>query len=421
MGVNPLPTGGIYKYFSFDGETSASFGVHITGEGVFNAPKRAVEMVSIPARNGAFALDQGYFENIEVTYKASIVADNDADFADAVSGLRNFLCSRTGYCRLEDDYNPTEFRMAVYKSGLEVTPFVLKTGEFNITFDCKPQRFLKSGESQYVPPSGGTLTNPTLFDAKPLLKVHGYGNIDINGNDIDLENVQVGDVRRSVSPANKTLNHTGNTSYTFAAVIPSNLFADGDTITIGGEHINFNFNANSGYYDRSATNVTEATNCACTVTIPTSRKAVTIKCTIPQYQFTIGTASTFTSSFKYNYNISDGLYSGSATIAMSTAYSATTGKLTYTWNFTSAPTGQRRSIATYTGIAFGTSTMTIPSTIYIDLDIGEVWTHIDGAITVLNNAIQFPAELPTLPSGASIITYDNTFTDFVVVPRWWRV
>lgn len=142
------PTGAIYKSLIFDGEDSRDYGIYITGKAVYNAPQRAVEMISIPNRNGAFALDKGYFENIEVTYPAGIFADNETNFAEAISDFRNFLCSRKGYVRLSDEYNPGEYRMAVYKSGLEVSPTQLRAGEFEITFDCKPQRFLTSGEDE---------------------------------------------------------------------------------------------------------------------------------------------------------------------------------------------------------------------------------------------------------------------------------
>ena len=140
-------TGAIYKSLSFDNTSSRSYGVYITGQAVYNAPQRAVEMITIPGRNGAFALDQGRFENIEVSYPAGIFADNEADFAQAVSDFRNFLCSKKGYCRLTDEYNPNEYRMAVYKSGLDVSPAQLRAGEFDITFECKPQRWLTDGET----------------------------------------------------------------------------------------------------------------------------------------------------------------------------------------------------------------------------------------------------------------------------------
>ena len=197
MGVRAtLPN---FKSLTFDGENSRDYGVYITGQAVFNAPERNVEMVEIPGRNGAYALDKGNFNNIEVTYPAGIFADSLTDFAEAVSDFRNFLCSRTGYVRLTDDYNPDEYRLAVYKSGLEVTPTQLIAGEFNITFECKPQRYLTSGEDlievgawgETEEVSGSIATfNVTDEDTKvkslkvdinPIQDLHGYDSPWVGG------------------------------------------------------------------------------------------------------------------------------------------------------------------------------------------------------------------------------------------------
>ena len=83
----------MFKSLTFDGTSSKDYGVYITGEAVFNAPERNVEMIDIPGRNGAYALDHGNFNNIEVSYPAGIFADNEEDFAQAISDFRNFLCS----------------------------------------------------------------------------------------------------------------------------------------------------------------------------------------------------------------------------------------------------------------------------------------------------------------------------------------
>ena len=59
--------------------------------------------------------------------------------------------------------------------------------------------------------------------------------------------------------------------------------------------------------------------------------------------------------------------------------------------------------------------------IYIDLDIGEAYFISGGTAVSANNAVNIPAELPTLPSGATTITFDNTVTKVDIVPRWWKV
>jgi phage-related protein len=58
---------------------------------------------------------------------------------------------------------------------------------------------------------------------------------------------------------------------------------------------------------------------------------------------------------------------------------------------------------------------------YIDLETGEAYNIISGEIVSVNNAVQIPAELPVLSSGANTITYGGTITQFDIVPRWWKV
>jgi phage-related protein len=67
--------------------------------------------------------------------------------------------------------------MARFVSGLEITPWALnKAGETMIQFDCMPQRFLISGEAVVSKTANGYITNPTLFDALPLIVVYGSGS-----------------------------------------------------------------------------------------------------------------------------------------------------------------------------------------------------------------------------------------------------
>lgn len=170
----------VFNSFTFDGQNSLNSGIYITGEAVFNAPERVVEMVTVPGRNGAIAIDQGRFENIEVTYPAGCFASALSDYASKVSQFRNLLASRYTYKRLVDTYHPDEYRLALYKSGLEVESVRYNTaGEFDIVFDCKPQRFLVSGETTQTFTQSGSITNPTLFDARPLLAVTGSGTLTI--------------------------------------------------------------------------------------------------------------------------------------------------------------------------------------------------------------------------------------------------
>lgn len=137
----------VFNSFTFDDKNSLDYGVYITGE-VYNAPARVVEMISIPGRDGDIALDQGRFENIEVTYHAGAFGASESGFAAKMRAFRNMLASRFNYVKLINTYHPDEYRLALYKSGLDVSSFMSISGEFDIVFECKPHRYLKSGDTE---------------------------------------------------------------------------------------------------------------------------------------------------------------------------------------------------------------------------------------------------------------------------------
>lgn len=200
----------VFNSLTIDGINSLDYGIYITGEAVYNAPERAIEMVTIPGRNGALAIDQGRYENIEVTYPAGCFAVDKADFARKISAFRNILASRYSYKRITDTYNPDEYRLGLFRSGMVVSPNSYnRAGEFDIVFDCKPQRFLVDGEEpmeltatdvltdhnlEAITDHNGnpftatvmihTLTNPTPFECKPLIVVNEACTIRINSQSV---------------------------------------------------------------------------------------------------------------------------------------------------------------------------------------------------------------------------------------------
>lgn len=410
MGVaKTLPN---YKSFTFDGTNSRNYGVYITGQGVFNAPERNVEMVEIPGRNGAYALDKGNFNNIEVTYPAGIFADTEADFAQAVSDLRNFLCSKSGYCRLEDDYNSGEYRMAIYKSGLEVTHEMLIAGEFNIVFECKPQRYLTSGETATAVTSGGKVTNPTLFDAKPQLQVYGYGNIDMGGAEIIIANVPLGNVQIGLGgQSNYGLPSTTN--------IVSDLLNIGDSFTISGANIAVKYSPTSSRYEIGSISLGTTTDCS--TSLPYVNQ---VKVQPDDATFVKGTSSTETYSAEYTvtvFNMNNNT-SASTTVTFSgtVAYDGIQ-TITFSATITSVSSTKYQSTVTVPEIYGDSTKSALGNPMYLDLDIGEAYKIENGSAVSVNDAVQLPAELPVLPPGDTTITYDNTITQFKVLPRWWKV
>lgn len=154
----------ISKYIVFNGKKSSDFGVWASGLQIFETPAKRVERISVPGRNGDLIIEDGSFENVELTFKGCFIPNN---FAENFSNFKSFLNRQKGYQRLELSWLPDEYRLATFADSISPT---IKNwdgmGKFDITFNCKPQRFLKSGEEPItiIPPvvSSNSISTPRM-------------------------------------------------------------------------------------------------------------------------------------------------------------------------------------------------------------------------------------------------------------------
>lgn len=409
--------GSIYKQLYFDSESSGSYGLYITGAAVFNAPERDAEFVTIPGRNGAFLLDHNRFENIEITYPAGCFGNTEGDFADNIAAIRNWLCSKRGYVRLEDDYNPNEYRLAVYKSGLEVSPALLRAGEFDITFECMPQRFLKSGETPQTMGGVDTITNPTEFPSRPMLEVTGYGETDINGAPVVINSTPIGSVVCMTSQ-NEIKPGLSGSGVVFAYSPDYSALNTGDDVRIdlGGKIV---FPFLSAWEPQTISNFIQTGGFFTTPAISNQQVNVPFKNSGSPFTFQLGTAVNATASFDVqalnHFITADLTFSLDLTID-------TDGVLTFTITATStAPNVVEKAGIQIMGVTGNSTKSALGSPVYIDLDIGEAWKQEGAAKVSVNNAVSLPTNLPELHPGTNAIEHDVTITDLKIVPRWWTV
>ena len=388
----------------FGGVDSADYGIYIGGEGTFNAPERAIEYKEIPGRNGAFALDLGYWNNIEVKYTAVNYEEDFATFSSRLRAFRNALASKKGYQRLEDTFHPDEYRMAVLSDGLEVKPIMYNTAaQFEIKFNCKPQRYLTSGETEIEVTSGQTITNPTPYDASPLLTARGYGVIQFNGYEIEIINGIIGDV----SIAGGDFNDRKNVSI---SSIPK---LTGDTIDINNLSYQVVRSFSSTVSTATVASWSGDTSTAPTVTIePNIRKNITIGFTFDDpVTFTYGTAASKTIT---------------ANVTVNGTTQAYTASISYdgaeTISFKQARQGTKNYLTThihYADIVVHSTKPTYGDPTYIDCDLGEAYEIDNGRIVSLNRVLELGSKLPVFAPGENEITFDNTITELVITPRWW--
>lgn len=171
--------------FTFNGTSSAEYGLLVNNVSNFGAPSRVVEKVQVPYRNGDLLIDTGTYTNYIVTYTVSLIHNAVATARDIAA----WLLAPQGYCELTDSYNSGETRHAAYYGDINVTMEHLnRYGRANISFDCKPQRYLDSGQSSTTITGVDSITNPTIYPARPLIETDGWGTFYIGDYEITTTN-----------------------------------------------------------------------------------------------------------------------------------------------------------------------------------------------------------------------------------------
>ena len=162
------------------GVNSSNYGIVVEECPAFDKPKIRTDVFNIPGRNGSVLFQDGSFDDVTRTYKIWVDENTQYDsggqivsgtLADRVNAFTSALYSKQGYQKLTDNFEPDTFRLAYLTGGQTFTNELLMYGKSTLQFTCRPERFLKSGEtgSDYV--NGDTITNPTLFDSKPLIHI----------------------------------------------------------------------------------------------------------------------------------------------------------------------------------------------------------------------------------------------------------
>ncbi|MBQ9270419.1 MAG: hypothetical protein IJ206_13080 [Oscillospiraceae bacterium] len=144
------------------------YDVWVSGRYVLGSPARQSERVDIPGRNAGVINDLGTYHNQTIKYPLYI---RDS-LSSVLPELRDWLGSLSGYVAFSDTFNPDEIRYGRIQAGLEVSPSIQhRAGGFVLSLDCRPERYLSSGQRPVTISDSEPLTNPTYQTARPLLTI----------------------------------------------------------------------------------------------------------------------------------------------------------------------------------------------------------------------------------------------------------
>lgn len=165
------------NHFVLDGKPSTDFNTYIAKSRAFDGVEPDIESVVIPGRNGELTYSNHRYQVFEDEIEAYI----PRDMMKYIDGLRDWLSSKMGYVRYEEAIHPNEYRMARFSGAFSVSESDHKGAAITLPFTFQPQRWLKTGENTIEFTANGSLFNPTLFAAKPLIRAYGTGSMTVNG------------------------------------------------------------------------------------------------------------------------------------------------------------------------------------------------------------------------------------------------
>ena len=198
------------EYLVINGRDSRDFGVYLIDGNIFDYAIREYESYQVPGRNGNVTIDKRRWKNIPVTFKCAAYGNAreklDMWRAFLLSGMNvireiehastetgTLIPGYHGSYKIETSIEPDIFRIGIISSVSSPELSLQGGGGFvEVTFDCQPQKYLKSGlEPMDITAGVSKLYNPTHYDARPLLKVKAAqvgGKIIFRDYWIDLAN-----------------------------------------------------------------------------------------------------------------------------------------------------------------------------------------------------------------------------------------
>jgi phage-related protein len=163
----------------YGGGSSSDYGIVVSEAPSFDKPTKRSNVFNVQGRNGSIIFQDGSFDDVTRSYKVWVAKDNN-DLADKVNAVSAWLYSKSGYQRLEDSFEPDVFRLAYFNGSGNFSNELMSYGETTLSFTCRPERFLKSGEQEIEVQNGDSIFNPTMFDAKPLIHIEGSEVVAFN-------------------------------------------------------------------------------------------------------------------------------------------------------------------------------------------------------------------------------------------------
>lgn len=125
--------------FTYNGVNFANLGLYIKKHNSYDSPARSVTKINVPGRNGTIIIDNGNYENINVSYDCRLLPlkNEYSGFEEQTAAVKAALYTDVGnYHTLTDTYGKSH--IAAFTAALNFKEVVKGSLDVTVTFDCKP-------------------------------------------------------------------------------------------------------------------------------------------------------------------------------------------------------------------------------------------------------------------------------------------
>lgn len=171
--------------FTFNGRDSREFGLYIAKKQSYDKPSRDMSFQAVPGRNGDIIIDNGGYNNLDVTLGLRLFVKQIApewgnhDFAEAYKKVVDWLMVEPNYYEYTDTYDPDYYRLGCIKSGIKVTQKRYDVVDLSLSLSFKPYKYRMHSEPVELT-NQGTIVNYETSDSLPLMRIYTALTYDAN-------------------------------------------------------------------------------------------------------------------------------------------------------------------------------------------------------------------------------------------------
>lgn len=136
---------------------------------------RKITVVQVPGSNREVVDMEDAWECYDQPYTLFVGDGTEDSIQEALDNTARVLY-KNGWQVLLDDYEPDIYRLAYYQGGFDVTNKKTRVGKFDVTFRCRPERYLRVFDCEMNVNKNDSVYNPTVYIARPLIHIEGSGN-----------------------------------------------------------------------------------------------------------------------------------------------------------------------------------------------------------------------------------------------------